>query len=402
MANQVAEAFGLSERRTGPGRGVELARIPEGVDPEAFVADLDRDHRVLYAELDRPLFLQQTFPNDPGLPRQWGPCRFGLPLAWDVWTGAELGGEDAPKSTIAVIDSGVDIDHPDLAARMLPGYDFCPLATARSAEDCTGAIPEPGGAAGTDAHGTHVAGIAAAVGDNRSGIAGVSYFGTRILPVKVFDDAGSVTSVAVVACSIYWATGSTDPSEICGAAPNPHPARILNLSLGGPIPPSPTLNAAVRAATDRGALVFAASGNGSGANAYRGIYAPANAPDALAVGSVNSNFERSSFSQFDAMGGRSVDLMAPGGFQLANGATIYSTVLDDTYGFLAGTSMATPYVSGVAALMWSHEPRLEASEVIQRLRSTAYASPSWNASEYGAGVVCADRALGLSSRCGMD
>lgn len=400
IAGQVAMEFGLSERRPGPGEGVELARIPDGVDAEAFARDLARDDRVAHAELDRPLFPQRVVPNDPALDRQWAPCLFGLPLAWDAWTGAELGGADASKSTIAIIDSGVDVDHPDLAARLVPGYDFCPVADARMSS-CAESAPEPGGDAGSDWHGTHVTGIAAAIGDNATGIAGVAFGGVRVLPVKVFDDTGDITSVSSVACAIYWAVGSTDPAEICGATPNPHPASILNLSLGGP-GTSAVLNAAVDAATERGALVFAASGNGSSRTAYGGILMPANAPSAWAVGSVNSNFERSSFSRFDALGGPTVDLMAPGGFRLPNGETIYSTDLAGDYAYLAGTSMATPYVAGVAALIWSREPTLEASEVAERLRTTAYAAPSWNANEYGAGVVCADRALGLATQCGLD
>jgi subtilisin family serine protease len=162
------------------------------------------------------------------------------------------------------------------------------------------------------------------------------------------------------------------------------------------------LDASVRAATERGALVLAASGNGSSRTAYEGILMPANAPAAWAVGSVNSNFERSSFSRFDALDGPTVDLMAPGGFRVQTGGTIYSTGLRGDYAYLAGTSMATPYVAGVAALIWSREPTLEASEVAVRLRETAYKNPTWNANEYGAGVVCADRALGLASQCGLD
>ena len=129
---------------------------------------------------------------------------------------------------------------------------------------------------------------------------------------------------------------------------------------------------------------------------------PASSPTAVAVGSVNSNFERSSFSLFNALGGPTVDLMAPGGFHLQSGDAIYSTQLGGGYSYLAGTSMATPYVAGVAALIWSHEPTLDASAVGERLRATAYAAPTWNANEYGAGVVCADRAVGLATQCGLD
>ena len=407
-ADAVTASHGLLDRRPGPGRGVLLVRVPEGTDPDALAARLAADPRVTYAEPDRPLYPQQvgtTVPNDPDVSRQWAHCRFGLPSAWSVATGAASGPATSPlsttpQSTIAVIDSGVDLDHPDLAIRLLPGYDFCPVTNAAGPSTCTAATPSPGGASSGDPHGTHVAGIAAGIGDNGKGVAGVAWGGARILPIKVFDDSGSVTSEATVACAIYWAIGSTDPDEICGAVPNEHPAAILNLSLGGP-GASSTLAAAIAAASAEGALVFAATGNGGSLGAYQGIFMPANAPDAIAVGSVNSNFERSHFSRFDVYGGPTTDLMAPGGFLVGSGAPIFSTMPDDDYGYLSGTSMATPYAAGVAALLWADDPTASAGEILASMRDSAYLAPGWTAAEYGAGVLCADAALGMATRCGI-
>ena len=407
-AAAVAASHGLFDRQRGPGSGVVLVRVPEGTDPAVLAARLEADPRVEYAEPDRPLYPQQIgaiLPNDPQLAQQWAPCRFGLPAAWSVTTGGTPGrstlpASSTPRSTIAVIDSGVDLDHPDLAARLLPGYDFCPVPNAAGPSTCTAATPSPGGGSSGDPHGTHVAGIAAGIGDNGEGVAGVAWGGAHIVPIKVFDDSGSVTSEATVACAIYWAIGSTDPDEICGAEPNDHPAAILNLSLGGP-GASSTLAAAIAAATAQGALVFAATGNGGSLGAYQGIFMPANAPDAIAVGSVNSNFERSHFSRFDVYGGPTTELMAPGGFLIGTGAPIFSAMPDDTYGYLSGTSMATPYAAGVAALLWADDPAATATEVWARMRNSAYLAPGWTAAEYGAGVLCVDAALGLATRCGI-
>lgn len=403
IPDAVAAAYGLRDRQPGPGRGVEVARIPTATDPEAFAAALAADPRVLHAEVDRFLYPQGLLPNDPALELQWALCRFGLPEAWDVSTGTALSGPSAPKTTIAVLDSGVDLDHPDLEAILLPGRDFCPVANAAFTA-CTTVPSEVGGAAVGDGHGTHVAGIAAAIGNNGTGIAGVAWGGAQVLPVKVFDDAGEATSISALACGIYWAYGASDPVDRCGAPANPNPAAILNLSLGGS-GSSATLNRAIADATEAGALVFAASGNADGTWAYQGILMPANAPSAIAVGSVNSNFERSSFSRFDARGGATVDLMAPGGFLLANSDRIYSTYYSasggacSSYCRLVGTSMAAPFASGAAALVWAENPSWSAAQVRERLTSTAYRAPSWDAREYGAGVLCADAALGVATTC---
>ena len=406
IAHDVAAEYGLQDRRPGPGQRVDVVRVPGGTDAYALARSLETDPRVAYAEVDRPLHPQALVPDDPDLPLQWAPCRFGLPEAWEASTGTPPAGANAAKTTIAVLDSGVDLNHPDLRSALLPGRDFCPVPDA-STTSCTSVPSEAGGGAVSDGHGTHVAGIAAAVGNNGTGIAGVAWDGTRLLPVKVFDDAGQVTSISTLACAIYWSFGSTDPATLCGAPANPNPAAILNLSLGGS-GTSRTLDDAVAAATRAGALVFAASGNADGSGAHVGILMPANAPDAVAVGSVNSNFERSSFSRFDALGGRTVDLMAPGGFLLANNDGIYSTYFNASattgycsrYCRLAGTSMATPFAAGIAALVWSHEPDLTAEQVRARLEATTYRAPTWTVDEYGAGIVCADAALGRSTSCG--
>ncbi len=386
-ASAVAAEFGMQLLRSGGGLRADLLTLPAGSDPEQAATALADDPRVRYAEPNYYLHLQ-VVPNDPDLGLQWPLCKFGLPAAWDVTAGVDDG---SAKTIIAIIDSGTDTDHEDLIAKMLPGHDFC--ATA----DCGGVDADPNSLVH---HGTHVAGIAAAAGDNASGVAGVAHQGVRILPVKVFpDDPRFFATVSSLVDGILWSVGEDVPGQLFA---NSNPARILNMSLGGPII-SQALNDAVQVARSNGALVFAASGNTGAGDflALDGILAPANAPGATPVGSVNSNFQRSSFSMFDVTGGPSVAFLAPGGLDLDDDTAVFSTFRNDGYGYFSGTSMATPFVAGVAALIWSAEPGLTDDQVLDRLRSSTYFENGWDALEYGAGVLCADLALGLASTCGQ-
>lgn len=389
LAQSVQTDFGLLPLSIAHGEGPDLLDIRSQTNVETVVAALEADPRVEYAEPNYYLYPLTTIPNDPHFTSQWNMLDFGLPQAWSIETGS-------PEIIVAIIDSGVDTEHEDLRARLLPGCDFYN-------EDND---PNPGQTTGEAAHGTHVAGIAVAVGNNGRGIAGVAWGGTRAVPIRVFDDAGKVTDVASVAAAIRWAAGLSATSRTgTSVNRNPNPAHIINLSLGG-AGTNQTLNNAVAAARSEGSLVIAAAGNvNSGSDPSTGIFTPANAPGALAVGSVDRNYQRSSFSRYDASGQRTVDVMAPGGFGTsarcgANGSVI-STYPEDNYACLADTSMAAPFVAGVAALIWSQDPNLSAHQVIERLKSTTFFDSSWDENEYGAGVVCADRALGASTRCGL-
>jgi serine protease len=380
LAASVQRDFDLLPLSIAHGNGPDLLEIRPGASVEAVVAALEADPRVEYAEPNYYLYPLTTIPNDPLFTSQWNMLDFGLPQAWAIETGS-------PDIIIAIIDTGVDTEHEDLRVRLLPGCDFYN-------EDND---PNPGGATDEPAHGTHVAGIAVAVGNNGRGIAGVAFGGTRAVPIRVFDDSGNQTDAFKVSTAIRWAAGLPTPGV--GTNRNPYPAHIINLSLGGKGPIS-TLNDAVAAARNTGAIVVAAAGNDGRSDL---ILSPADAPGALAIGSVNQNYQRSSFSNFNDSG-RTVDLMAPGGFgnsaRCGAGGSIVSTYPEDNYACSAGTSMAAPFVAGVAALIWSQDPSLSASQVIERLKSTTYFDPAWDENEYGAGVVCADRALGTATLCG--
>ena len=397
----------------GAATGSEIVRTPAGSDVEQLAAQLRRDPRVLYAEPDYYLYpLELTsgtpsraapsqitpsqivsgLPNDPRLGEQWNLLKFGLPAAWQLETGNS-------DIVLAVLDSGVDLTHEDLVGRSWPGCDVYN-------QDNDPSPGSPSQLGENQRHGTHVAGIALASGGNGKGIAGVAYTGVKLLPVKVFDNSGGdsqKTATSVVIRAIRWSAGLS----VEGMNRNPHPANIINLSLGGkgngPGGTIESLSEAVQDARNAGSLVIAASGNDYSTNA---IFAPANAPGAIAVGSVDEDYRRSEFSNYSTTG-RSVDLMAPGGAGQNSCGGILSTfspafegATESAYGCQRGTSMASPFVAGVAALIWSQNPGLTDDEVAARLLSSTLYTPVMNPTEYGAGVVCADRALGAATLCG--
>ena len=359
-------------------------------------AKLRSDPNVDYVEFNRYLKISAFTPNDSFFTHQWNMKDFGMQQAWEIETGAKKG-NNAPV-VIAILDSAVQTDHEDLKDKMLPGCDF---------HDNDSDPSSPIVNANTS-HGTHVAGIAAAVGNNNIGVAGVAFGdGAEILPIKIFADNGTGGDTFNLANAIRWSVGL----EVTGYVTNPNPAKILNMSLGTP-GKNKALDDAVADAVNAGALVFAASGNAEGGPTGNGIFTPANSPGALAIGSVDSNFERSSFSHFDETGGKSVDLMGPGGFLTTgkvlnctsrNSSAVLSTFPTNNYSCLAGTSMSSPFVAGVAALIWNQNPNFSAQQVKNRLVETTFFDDSWGngkSFEHGFGVVCADKALGGTTLCG--
>lgn len=240
-----------------------------------------------------------------------------LPKAWDITKGSS-------KLTIAIVDTGVQLDHQDLEARLEPGWDFVN-------DD---AVPDDDAG-----HGTGVAGVAAAITNNREGIAGTAWH-ARILPVKVLDDRGAGT-MATVSQGITWAVDQG--------------ADVINLSLGS-TEDSTLLRSAVAYAIERDVVVVAAAGNaGTTVRNY-----PAAIPEVVAVSAVGTNGHFAYFSSH----GDWVDLAAPGMF-------VYSTSTEWGYQSYQGTSMAAPSVAGTALLVRSQHPGWTASEVALRLQDTA-------------------------------
>jgi serine protease len=366
----VRRAHGLrTVRRLGP--DLELVRATG--DPWAAAERMLDDHRVRFAHPNVRL-APLALPDDPSLPQQWNLLGFGAAEAWDVEVGAA-------RVTVAVIDSGLDPDHPDLAGRLEPGWDFYDGDADPSSDDL---------------HGTHVTGIVGANGGDGVGVAGVAPSAVRLLPIKVFDDAGrdgQGRSIEAVVAALRWAAGY--PVE--GPEPRATPVDVANLSLGtaGSYEVVPALEAAVRDARRRGVLVIASAGNEGSA---RGVTSPANGPCAVAVGSVDEDLARSWFSNYDA-DAPAVDLVAPGGLSLQRLAVL-STAPGGGYARLSGTSMAAPFVSGVAALLASDDPALDAEALLERLLRSAYRPPGGDPLQLGFGIACPDAALGTGTACG--
>ncbi len=346
---------------------VQLVQVPEGKEL-ALVEMLNADPRVDYAEPD---YIYWAFgaPNDPHFSKQWAHTeRMQSAAAWDISTGSNT-------VMIAVIDTGIDETHPDLAAKIVAGYDF--VENDANPHDLNG-------------HGTHVAGIAAAIANNSVGVAGMSW-GARIMPVRVLNAVGSGTNSGITN-GITWAYQ--------------HGAKVLNLSLGGPTY-STSMQDAVTAATNAGSLVIAAMGNcraaGVGCPTANPTAYPAAYSNVVAVAATNLNDTYAYYSQY----GSHCDIAAPGGAMtyLHDPGGIYSTLptysVDMTgdgfslnYDYLQGTSMATPYVSGLAALIWSVTPSFTPAQVQQVMETTAVdlGAPGWDAT-YGHGRINALAAL---------
>jgi subtilisin family serine protease len=274
--------------------------------------------------------------------QSWGTpgADISAPEAWGVSHGSDA-------ITVAIIDDGVDLSHPDLAAKLVPGYD----ATGNGSG---------GGPSGDEAHGTNCAGIAAALTNNGKGVAGVAWE-AKIMPVRIF--IGDSTTDSWAANGINWATNNG--------------ADVLSNSWGGGSSSTAITNAINNAKANgrggKGAVVVFASGNDDGPVIY-----PANLSNVLAVGALSPCDERKSWTSCDGEPGwgsnygPELDIMAPG-------VHMYSTDIqgaagDDpgNYNYkFNGTSSATPVVAGVASLLLGAEPNLTAAQVENRLKTTA-------------------------------
>jgi serine protease len=354
---------------------------------EALMRRLANHPNVLYVELDKLNTIRMT-PNDPGYAQQWGyndaDAGIQANLAWDSATGV--------GAVVAVLDTGIT-NHPDLNANILPGYDF--IVDTAVSNDGNGRDSDPSDpgdwvtanqCGGTHAaqnsswHGTHVAGTVAAVTNNSTGGAGTA-FGAKVVPVRVLGTCGGYDSD--IADAIIWASGGT----VSGVPANANPAEVINLSLGGSGACGATTQSAINGAVSRGTTLAIAAGND---NINVSNASPANCANVVAVASVTSTGARSSFSNYGAL----IDIAAPG-------STIYSTLNSGTttpgsatYASYSGTSMATPHVAGVIALLQSKAttPKTPA-EVEALLKSTARAFPVTPSQTIGAGIANAKGAV---------
>jgi serine protease len=350
-----------------------------------------RDSNVEYAEPDR-IMTAQAIPTDPSYSQQWDLFEsaggINAPAAWDRSTGAGI--------NVAVIDTGYR-PHADLAGQILQGYDFITNTTiandgngrdsdASDPGDWTTAGQCAAGVPATDQnsswHGTHVAGTIAAKANNGQGIAGIAY-NARIVPARVLGKCGGYTSD--IADAMIWASGGS----VSSIPANANVARVLNLSLGGSGACDTTTQNAINSARSRGAVVVVAAGN---SNTDATTSSPANCAGVIAVAATGRNGGKASYSNT----GSNVTVAAPGG---DNGAGILSTLNAgtttpgaDSYAYYMGTSMATPHVAGVVALMLSADPNLTPDDVAAKLKSTARAFPA-ACPGCGTGIVDAGAAV---------
>ena len=317
----------------------------EKIDTMAAVKALRRRADVATADLNF-IHHASAVPNDPGYGLQWHYPLINLPQAWDVTPGST-------SVVVAVVDTGVFLAHPDLVANLVAGYDF--ISDPARARDGNGIDPnpdDPGDAAtlgNSSYHGTHVAGTVAAVGGNGVGVTGVSW-NTKIMPIRVLG-AGGGTSADIMN-GLRWASGLTNSSGTLPAKK----ADVINLSLGCLGCFSTTEQAVYNEVRTAGVIVVAAAGNeNSGTNGY-----PASYTNVISVSAVDMQPLKAPYSNF----GPNVDIAAPGGDMSkdrdGNGVPdgVVSTWVDDStgtrqadYTAMQGTSMASPHVAGVAALM---------------------------------------------------
>ncbi len=324
-------------------------------------------------------------PNDPQYNEQWNYPLIELPAAWDISTGSS-------DIIVAVVDSGALFQHPDLAGNLIAGYDF--ISDVSNALDGDGIDPDAEDL-GSTFHGSHVAGIIAAESNNGIGASSVSWQ-TSIMPLRVLGASGGNLYDATQA--IRYAAGMSNDS---GELPQ-RPANIINLSIGGNGNCPPSYQDVLREVRQRDILVVAAAGNDS--NSSNRFY-PANCSDVIAVSAVDLNKELTDYSNF----GNAIDIAAPGGRDdidfdnngfvdaiLSLSAVSGSGGLNYIYNYRFGTSMATPHVSGVFALMLAVNPNLSADEIEQMLISgllTDDLGISGADNLYGNGLINARKAV---------
>lgn len=440
---QVAREAGVAVTGAGQAGNAQLLRLHKPLRGEALAAAerrlrLHPEVLAVVPDVRVPLAQAATLlPDDPGLQalypgfvQQWhlltptndNPAALNMPAAWALSTGSA-------DTVVAVVDSGVRFDHPDLAGRLLPGYDL--VSEVEFANDGNGRdadASDPGDwvtdaeAAGatfaacevgnSSWHGTFIAGQVGAATDNGSGVAGLNWQ-AHILPVRVSGKCGAQLSDLLD--GLRWAAGL----PVAGVPVNTHPARIINLSFGGSEPCDAAYQSTIDAVTAAGALVVVAAGNES-----RALTRPADCQRVMAVTAVRQDGAKTDYASL----GAGVALAAPGGAcALAYGGYcfdyppqyLYSTDNNgpttpgtNTYGFKQGTSFAAPLATGVASLMLAINPAITPAQLMARMQAgvrphtVSGQLPACGASSLvcncttttcGAGLLDAERALALAT-----
>lgn len=400
----------LERIASSPAAGrVDLLGLPAGIAVAQAVRQLSLDPAVVYAEPNFIYTRQATFPNDPQFDQLWGLHNTGQPIA-----GGEGGTPDADMDApeawdrdtgsatvwVGVIDEGIDFRHEDLGGVVInPGEDANGDGVITAADfngiddDGNGFVDDVHGwdfvnddnsifdgrnaNDGADAHGTHVSGTIGAIGNNGKGVVGVNW-NVRIINAKFLGRAGGTTADAIK--SVDYMTDFKVNRGVNLITTN-------NSWGGGGF--SQALQDAIERANAAGVLFCAAAGNAGNDNDETPFF-PASYPNAnvIAVAALNRFDELAGFSNF---GATSVDVGAPG-------VTVLSTTPFNTYRYFSGTSMATPHVAGLCALLKSNSPRLSAARIKDRILATVVRIPVLAGKCVSEGRINAYRALNNTTR----
>jgi serine protease len=381
----------LGEWTDGEGRARrETMRAIQALRARPDVASADPNY----------IFQPSAVPNDTYYPLQWHYPLINLPQAWDITTGTPTTG----SVVVAVVDTGVVLSHPDLAGKLVAGYDF--ISSTAMSNDGTGVDPDPndpgdGGTTGQSSfHGTHVAGTVAARSNDGAGVAGVSW-GAQVMPVRVLGKGGG-TSFDIVQ-GVRWAAGL----PVSGVPAAAKKADVMNLSLGCLDCFSATEQAEYTAARTAGTIIVAAAGNeNSSLPGY-----PASYTGVVSVSAVDTQGVKAPYSNR----GPNVDIAAPGGDTSSdkNGDGyadgVLSTLVEQDgvtpiWSFYQGTSMASPHMAGVVALMKAVCPTLTPAQLDTIIASGSITTDLGTAGRddvYGHGLVNALSAVqAAQAQCG--
>jgi subtilisin family serine protease len=327
------------ESVTSLGFDMYMVDLDDGTNLQSAISYYAGQPGVTMAGADQRITMEQT-PNDPGVSQQWALNAISASAAWNVTTGTG-------QTIVAVIDTGVDYTHPDLINNMWVN----PTAGAadKYGYDFANNDPNP---MDDNGHGTHVAGIIGATGNNGRGVTGINQR-TKLMALKFMDSSGSgYTSDAIRAIDYAVSRG----------------AKILNNSWGGNLPDN-LLQAAIARAQSRGVIFVVAAGNESSNDdvvlSYPTQYGKV-LDNVVSVAATDQNNALASFSNY---GPTTVMIGAPGN-------SIYSTLPGGGYGLKSGTSMATPMISGALALLWDAHPTWTYSQVINKLKASVDVQPS--------------------------
>lgn len=292
---------------------VHIVELPAQANEMALAKLLKKNPHLKFAELDEVLAPDAT-PNDPYFPNAWHLSKVSAPAAWDLAGGAGI--------VVAVLDTGVNVTHPDLLAKMVSGWNV-----RNNSSDITDVY----------GHGTKVAGVLAAATGNSVGVSGLAWY-SKIMPVRIDDGTGYAT-YSSMAAGITWAAD--------------HGAKVANVSYMGPAASS-TVQSAAQYMRSRGGVVVCSAGNN---NTDYGYLASSAVTVAAATASDDSKASWSNFGQY-------VDVSAPG-------IGVWTTTASGGYGTVSGTSFSSPITAGVYALMMTANPALSPASLDKVLFSTA-------------------------------